>query len=462
MLSALSLLETISLVNNRLTGLIPHEYGRMTSLKTLRVSQNRLRGQLYPRFIALEAPLEVLDVSGNQLTGTLSELVELKTNLRSLLISDNFIVGSLPVTLFKLVELEVLQVANNRLSGTIPTELGIMTRLSSLWLQGNIVSGTIPTEIQLLTLLTDLRLQSNELVGTVHDGLSRLQFLRVLTLGENRLAGTIPDFVYTLTNLRLLDLSHLDLKGPISGPGLSNLTNLVGFLVEDNQLTGDIPTELFSLPLLKNVTLNFNWFSEGIPVPVSCESPVPALEMLQADCLPSDDPPNPCPCCTHCCDREGRINCEPQEQHQAQSDMPSPVPNSQDMLNFLEDYFGENVFIEGTSHALAADWIMNNDIPVDVASRPIEFIQRYVLILFYFQTSFNGEMPWDYCNPFHVGMGNSKDVGVGEVYCNYTDPVSGNVTSAARWLSEVSVCWWLGVTCTDGLVSHIALGKLLW
>ena len=60
-----------------------------------------------------------------------------------------------------------LDLSYNELNGTIPAEIGNLTSLTELELSFNLLSGTIPAEIGYLTSLTELELYSNQLSGTI-------------------------------------------------------------------------------------------------------------------------------------------------------------------------------------------------------------------------------------------------------------------------------------------------------
>lgn len=79
-------LETLDLSDNRITGALPAEIGRLQRLRTLDVSGNAMTG--VPAEIGRLRDLEVLDLSDNRLTGLPLELGDL-TQLRVLDLSGN-------------------------------------------------------------------------------------------------------------------------------------------------------------------------------------------------------------------------------------------------------------------------------------------------------------------------------------------------------------------------------------
>ena len=142
-----------------------------------------------------------------------------------------------------------LDLSYNQLSGTIPAEIGNLSRLTELELGGNQLSGTIPVELGNLTRLTTLDLNDNQLSGTIPAELGNLTRLTTLRLDDNQLSGTIPVELGNLTSLTWLELADNQLSGTIPAE-LGNLTRLTWLELADNQLSGTIPAELGNLTRL--------------------------------------------------------------------------------------------------------------------------------------------------------------------------------------------------------------------
>ncbi|MFY7758197.1 MAG: leucine-rich repeat domain-containing protein, partial [Flavobacterium stagni] len=94
-----------------------------------------------------------IDLSDNNLSGTLSaKLGDLK-NLQSLVLFKNSIEGVIPATLGQLKNLQVLNLSFNKMSGEIPAEISGAVSLKELTLFMNNLTGTIPASIGKLTQL---------------------------------------------------------------------------------------------------------------------------------------------------------------------------------------------------------------------------------------------------------------------------------------------------------------------
>ncbi len=226
--------------------------GRVTQL---RLPNNNLNGQILGTLNTL-TKLTFLNLSNNQLSGTIPDLSEL-TSLEQLYLSGNKLSGSIP-DLSKLTSLRTLNLEYNELSGSIP-DLSKLTSLEQLYLSNNQLSGSIP-DLSKLTSLQRLRLNSNQLSGTIPD-LSALADLLHLYLHNNRLSGEIPE-LSTLTSLQQLRLNSNQLSGTI--PELRALTNLTRLRLDSNQLSGQIP-ELSALTSLLYLNLENNELSGQIP-----------------------------------------------------------------------------------------------------------------------------------------------------------------------------------------------------
>ena len=223
----------LELANNRLTGTIPSEIGRLVGLENLDLGKNQLSGNIPPEIGNLAnlrhltlwgnrelggpippelgnlSNLEDLELAhwesgGSLLRGEIpSELGNLK-NLRGLYITKSLLHGPLPVELCALKLLEALDLANNQLVGPIPPEIGDMLNLEFLDLGGNDFEGPIPPELGNLTMLNYLSLGGDLLSGEIPAELGNLVRLRYLVLDNTKLSGPLP---LSLMNVNLRELT---------------------------------------------------------------------------------------------------------------------------------------------------------------------------------------------------------------------------------------------------------------
>jgi Leucine-rich repeat (LRR) protein len=85
-----------------------------------------------------------------------------------------------------------------------------------------------------------------------------------LDLYNNQLTGEIPSEIGNMANLTFLGLNNNELTGSIP-PGIRNLTNLNYLLLFDNQLTGEIPSEIGNMTNLIFLGLNNNELTGSLP-----------------------------------------------------------------------------------------------------------------------------------------------------------------------------------------------------
>ncbi|KAI5657366.1 hypothetical protein M9H77_26159 [Catharanthus roseus] len=105
--------------------------------------------------------VEILDLNGCSLEGTLAPELGDLTYLRALILSKNHFSGVIPKQFGQLAVLEVLDLRNNDLYGTIPAEIGGLLSLRRLLLCNNKFEGSIPLAIGKLDLLTEVQFDAN-------------------------------------------------------------------------------------------------------------------------------------------------------------------------------------------------------------------------------------------------------------------------------------------------------------
>ena len=316
------------------------ELVKLPAIQSLRFPWNTIRGTLLPEVAALQeldltdnfiqgpliplSGLSTLILEGNYLTGSLPvNLFAFDTPLQKLNVGRNLLMGGVPVEASFALQLTSLQVHENKLDGSIPPEIGQLP-LKSLKLHGNFLQGLLPVDtinVNWLSTIEELWLYDNQLIGEIPSVLGTASRLLDLRLGGNRLSGSIPTEMYNLDRLYRLELASNALTGAIGIALVSQLTDLEVLDLSGNQLRGRI---LFDSRLsnLQSLKLEFNQFSGDVPSDL-CE--IVSLEMLSADCLPVTSPPNPCQCCTVCCDSDTRT-CLGSDGSPVAAPTPAPLP----------------------------------------------------------------------------------------------------------------------------------------
>ena len=94
-----------------------------------------------------------------------------------------------------------LNLSNNNLTGSLSPVLGQLSSLQGLALNGNQITGSIPPDLGLLANLTHLYLYENQLSEDIPPELGQLTNLVHLCLDRNRLTGALPEVLGNLANL---------------------------------------------------------------------------------------------------------------------------------------------------------------------------------------------------------------------------------------------------------------------
>ena len=226
----------------------------------------------------------------NDLSGTIPSELGRLSSLKVLQLYENNLTGPIPSELAILSELNYLDLERNALNGQLPEELGDLANLEHLGLALNELTGLIPAELATLSKLKGLRLQLNDLTGPIPPELGRLASLTDLGLNDNKLRGPIPAELGRLSSLIGLSLGHNALTGPIP-PALGDLSRLWTLYLDGNNLTGTVPQELGHLSRLRWLRLGGNNLSG--PLPASFTN-LRQLELLEIGenaglCAPADD-----------------------------------------------------------------------------------------------------------------------------------------------------------------------------
>ena len=201
----------------------------------------------------------------NGLQGTIPPTLSCLTALRILDLSDNHISGSIPSELGQCTNLVHFILHKNYMSGSIPSELGQLTMLQEYSVQNNILSGELPSELGMLTFLENFHLGFNSMSGTLPSEFGSMTNLKTLTLSPNLIVinGTFP-FWHVSTMQEIIAL-EMDITGTIPVSSLSLMTGLISFHMDDNLLSGTLPSELGLLTRLEIFSIVGNKVTGIIP-----------------------------------------------------------------------------------------------------------------------------------------------------------------------------------------------------
>ncbi|KAK9116508.1 hypothetical protein Sjap_015455 [Stephania japonica] len=175
-LESLSHLQALLLRSNRFHGSIEqHQYHKRNSsflrLHIIDLSSNNFKGRLpieYFRLMngfSLTFPLMIWN-KGQEL-GYLPKQISYVNGID---LSSNQFSGEIPEVIGDLRSLNVLNLSHNGISGEIPSSFKNLRDLQSLDLSNNDLSGEIPSELASITFLSVLNVSCNHLVGRIPSG----------------------------------------------------------------------------------------------------------------------------------------------------------------------------------------------------------------------------------------------------------------------------------------------------
>ncbi|PIM98188.1 Serine/threonine protein kinase [Handroanthus impetiginosus] len=273
-LSNLTQLRFLYLVNNNFLRTLPSEFSSLRKLVELKLGSNNLQGQI-PGSLSLLSHLKLIFLNNNNLNGIIpAAFFSNCTLLQNVDFSQNELTGKIPPEIGNCVNLWNLNLYSNQLSGEIPVSLANATGILSLDVENNSISGELPSDtFSKFNDLLYLHLSDNHMVS--HDNNTNLeQFfnalkncseLRELELVGMQLGGTLPSSVGKLGKyLERLQLQENKIHGSIP-PEVGNLSYLTLLNLTSNLLNGTVPAEIGKLSHLEQLSISYNFFIGSIP-----------------------------------------------------------------------------------------------------------------------------------------------------------------------------------------------------
>jgi Leucine-rich repeat (LRR) protein len=251
-------LKTVDLSDNQIDGMFPVRSNLTTDLFShtsnlslifnnyFSISKSHLLTENYPK-------LDTLDVSKNKLIGELSGGVQIESPIRFLGAHDNNMTGSLS-SLVNLTNLKHVDLSNNQLTGSLEP-IGELYYINNIFLSENpFDAGTLPESFGKLPYLQELSLRNTNLIGPLPDTIGEnWTYVELIDLGANSLEGPIPETFGNLTLLQYLLLyDNIGINGTVPD-GFQNLVQIKGVLLDGTSINGLGALNLFcKLPNFEN------------------------------------------------------------------------------------------------------------------------------------------------------------------------------------------------------------------
>ena len=168
-------LQYLSLCDNALSGSLPRTISKLDKLTHLDLTNNDLTGEI-PSSLATMQFLTYLFLSQNAFDkGPIPEFLSGMDHLRELSLADTQRTGTVPGAWLDLLDpLVLMDLSRNELTGTLPSQLWELPHLEYLFLNRNQLTGEIPSGITSSTnnhtnSLQVLVLDKNNITGTLTD-----------------------------------------------------------------------------------------------------------------------------------------------------------------------------------------------------------------------------------------------------------------------------------------------------
>ncbi|XP_031383038.1 receptor kinase-like protein Xa21 [Punica granatum] len=288
----LSFLRKVNLLGNEFTGEIPPEIGYLTRLQKLILYNNSLNGEI-PTTLSNCSYLTLIGIAGNQLEGKIPvELCSLE-KLQYLAVQDNYLNGIVPASIGNLSSLIILSAVDNALYGSIPYSLGQLEhnqlsasvpclaklhKLRNLDIAVNHLGTGGADDLNFLSSLVNATglqvafISGNHFGGRIPETISNFSTtLAIFSIENNQISGEIPSNVGNLVNMEAFDVANNQISGTIPR-SIGKLQKIVKLFFSSNQLTGQVPSSIGNLTKLIELNLGSNFLQGKVP---------PSLGLLQ-------------------------------------------------------------------------------------------------------------------------------------------------------------------------------------
>lgn len=281
-LANLKVISKLSVASNLLTGPIPPLFeDDLPGFDIIELTDNLLTGTIPSWILALLTRQELL-MGSNFFTGTIPDVTQSpglsllladpdsleSVRLKKVDLSNNDLIGSLPAWAGFLPSLKYIDGSDNHFTGTIPFgsfwQKTLWDGLETLKIANNEITGTLPVEIP--PNLREVDLAGNQLEGDIPEVWRDSPSLLFMTLDNNeKLGGDVSISLANVRYLKTLSMVNTNLHGELNGTDFQSLANMEIIDLSQNAISGSIPTQYGDLRSLTKISLNSNQLSAAIP-----------------------------------------------------------------------------------------------------------------------------------------------------------------------------------------------------
>lgn len=161
-----------------------------------------------------------------------------------------------------------INLSSNNLDGTLPESLWDLTSLIRLYLSGNFLTGTISGSLVNLTLLEEFEInfqQSGGFTGNFPNALASITSIININTRDNNFTGAIDGTIWELPNLQHFSLSGGD-SLTLNIPAVSAKIDYLNISVLAADFSGGIPDFIIQQSNLQNLSIDWCQISGDFPV----------------------------------------------------------------------------------------------------------------------------------------------------------------------------------------------------
>ncbi|XVF37737.1 hypothetical protein REPUB_Repub20aG0035600 [Reevesia pubescens] len=204
----------------------------MSSLAILDLSFNSFTNQMDLRYLSKLNSLVFLNLENNDFHGPVPDVLRFSSNLLQ---------GNISSAIGNMTSLNELELSWNELEGKLPRTVGKLCNLRSISLSGTRLFQDISHILKILSGFSShgiesLKLANCQLFGQLTDQLGHFQNLTFLYLNDNSISGPIPTCLGQLANLEAIKISNNLMEGVVSEMHFTNHTKLFRFWGSRNSM----------------------------------------------------------------------------------------------------------------------------------------------------------------------------------------------------------------------------------